>query len=125
MAAGVPVFARVGRDLYPGIDLDEWPHLRIVERAAPEEIADAIAALLRHTDEREAVVRDQAAFVGRHFRAEVVAGQYLELFASLTDANPLPLGSPDVTTAPAAPAAGRPGGRDWRCSSSRGSSSPR
>ena len=88
MAAGVPVFARADRGLYPGIDLDEWPDLRIVERAGPEEIAEAILGLLRGGDERAQVVREQERFVRRHFRSDVVAGRYLELFASLIGADP-------------------------------------
>ena len=36
MAARVPVFARVRRDVFPGIDLDQWPELQIVESAEPD-----------------------------------------------------------------------------------------
>jgi 1,2-diacylglycerol 3-alpha-glucosyltransferase len=83
MAARVPIFARVRRDVFPGIDLDDWPQLQIVESADPKAIADSICHLLGSADFRERVAATQFEFVNRYFRAEIVARQYLELFAEL------------------------------------------
>jgi len=83
MAAGVPTFARVRRDVFPGIDLDEWPGLQVVEVADPEAIAAALLALLRSEALRESVAAQQRAFVDRYFRCEVVAASYLVLLAEL------------------------------------------
>ena len=84
MAARVPIFARVRRDVFPGIDLDEWPQLQIVESADPRAIADSICHLLGSADFRAQVAATQFEFVNRYFRAEIVARQYLELFAELS-----------------------------------------
>lgn len=84
MAAGVPVFARVRRDVFPGIDLDEWPALQIVEHAEPESIAESLCDLLRAADLRTRVVEQQRGFVNRYFRAESIAAQYLSIFESVT-----------------------------------------
>ncbi len=83
MAARVPVFARVRRDVFPGIDLDEWPELQIVEGADPRAIAESICHLLGSAEFRQMVADRQFEFVNRYFRAEIVAGQYLELFEDL------------------------------------------
>ena len=83
MAARVPIFARVRRDVFPGIDLDEWPLLQIVESADPRAIADSICHLLSSADFRERVAATQFEFVNRYFRAEIVARQYLDLFDEL------------------------------------------
>ncbi len=77
MAAGVAVFARVRRDVFPGIDLDRWPSLQIVEQAEPEGVAESICDLLRSADLRARVTEQQLDFVNRYFRAETVAAQYL------------------------------------------------
>ena len=84
MAAGVPVFARVRRDVFPGIDLDAWPDLQIVEHAEPNEIAEAICRLLRSVQLRTRVALQQQQFVNRYFRSETIAAQYLAIFDSLT-----------------------------------------
>ena len=83
MAARVPVFARVRRDVFPGIDLDEWPELQIVESADPRAIAESICHLLGSAEFRKHVADRQFEFVNRYFRAEVVAGQYIDLFAEV------------------------------------------
>jgi glycosyltransferase involved in cell wall biosynthesis len=85
MAARVPIFARVRRDVFPGIDLDDWPQLQIVESADPLAIADSICHLLGSANFRAEVAATQFEFVNRYFRAEIVARQYLELFAELSD----------------------------------------
>ncbi|MEP7113941.1 MAG: glycosyltransferase family 4 protein [Ilumatobacteraceae bacterium] len=84
MAARVPIFARVRRDVFPGIDLDEWPELRIVEDAGPEAIAESICDLLRSADLRERVTDQQYEFVNRFFRAELIAAEYLAIFERLS-----------------------------------------
>jgi glycosyltransferase involved in cell wall biosynthesis len=81
MAARVPIFARVRRDVFPGIDLDQWPELQIVESAEPEAIAESICHLLRSAEFRAQVAERQFEFVCRYFAADVVAKQYLDLFA--------------------------------------------
>jgi glycosyltransferase involved in cell wall biosynthesis len=83
MAARVPIFARVRRDVFPGIDLDEWPELQIVESAEPRAIADSICHMLGSASFRMHVADRQFEFVNRYFRAEVVARQYLDLFDEL------------------------------------------
>jgi glycosyltransferase involved in cell wall biosynthesis len=83
MAARVPIFARVRRDVFPGIDLDDWPELQIVDSAEPRAIADSICHLLGSAEFRSKVADSQYEFVSRYFRAEAVAGQYLSLFAEL------------------------------------------
>jgi glycosyltransferase involved in cell wall biosynthesis len=83
MAARVPVFARVRRDVFPGIDLDEWPELQIVDSADPGAIADSICHLLGSAEFRGKVADSQYEFVSRYFRAEAVAAQYLALFDEL------------------------------------------
>jgi glycosyltransferase involved in cell wall biosynthesis len=85
MAAGVAIFARVRRDVFPGIDLDRWPELHIVEQADPLAIADSICDLLDSPDLRAKVAERQYEFVNAYFRADVVSDQYLELFAALQD----------------------------------------
>ncbi|MEP7204342.1 MAG: glycosyltransferase family 4 protein [Ilumatobacteraceae bacterium] len=83
MAARVPIFARVRRDVFPGIDLDQWPELQIVESAEPRAIADSICHMLGSAEFRAQVAERQFEFVNRYFRSDVVAGQYLELFAEV------------------------------------------
>ncbi|MDP9465494.1 MAG: glycosyltransferase family 4 protein [Actinomycetota bacterium] len=83
MAARVPIFTRVRRNVFPGIDLDEWPDLQIVEDAEPESIAGSICDLLRSADLRTRVADRQFEFVNRYFRAELVAAQYLAIFETL------------------------------------------
>ncbi|HEX2781964.1 MAG TPA: glycosyltransferase family 4 protein [Ilumatobacteraceae bacterium] len=83
MAARVPIFARVRRDVFPGIDLDQWPELQIVESAEPTAIADSICHLLESPQFRKHVADRQFEFVNRYFRADVVARQYLDLFEEL------------------------------------------
>lgn len=95
MAAHVPVFARVRRDVFPSVDLDDWPDLQIVESAEPAAIAAAINLLLSTPEVRDRVAQRQYEFVERHFRAEVVAGEYLELFEGILAGRP-PAGRPIV-----------------------------
>ena len=67
----------------PGIDLDEWPELRILDNADSTTIALSICELLSSADARRRVIEQQYEFVCRYFRADVVAGQYLQAFAEL------------------------------------------
>jgi len=83
MAARLPVYARVRRDVFPGIDLDEWRDLRIREDADPESIAESLCDLLRSAELRAHVADRQFEFVNRHFRAETVATAYLSIFEQL------------------------------------------
>ena len=88
MAAGLPVYACVRRDVFPGIDLDEWPELQICENAEPESIAGSICELLRSSDLRDRVAGRQHEFVDRYFRAEIVAAEYLSIFERLRVTTP-------------------------------------
>lgn len=83
MAAGVPVVAHVRRDVFPGIDLGEWPALQILGSADPEDIAAAICELLRSPRHRQRVAAAQADFVARHFQTGAVAAQYVSVFEDL------------------------------------------
>jgi glycosyltransferase involved in cell wall biosynthesis len=83
MAARVPIFARVRRDVFPGIDLDQWPELQIVETADPVAIADSICHLLESAEFRRKVAECQYEFVSTYFRADIVSRQYLDLFDEL------------------------------------------
>jgi glycosyltransferase involved in cell wall biosynthesis len=80
MAAGVPMFAIVRRDVFPGIELCDWPALQVVDAATSEEIADALCRLLDSRELRAEVVEEQLRFVTAHFRAADVADRYLRLF---------------------------------------------
>lgn len=84
MAAGVPVFAVVPPDNYPGVDLSQWPELMFVDRDDPAFIADVVVRLLADHDLRERVVKDQRRFVDDLFSMEAVGRRYAEVFAQLT-----------------------------------------
>jgi 1,2-diacylglycerol 3-alpha-glucosyltransferase len=90
MAARVPVYSKVRRDVFPGIDLDEWPDLRIVEEADPETMAKSIIELLRSKERRRRVGKKQLDFVKQYFRVEVIAAEYLSIFESLDSSAPKP-----------------------------------
>ena len=83
MAGRVPIYARVRRDVFPGIDLDDWPELRIVEDAEPESIAESICELLGSAELRARVADRQVEFVNRYFRVDLIATEYLAIFESL------------------------------------------
>jgi glycosyltransferase involved in cell wall biosynthesis len=83
MAARVPVFAAVRRDVFPGIDLEDWPDIHIIDEPDPAAIADGIAELLTSEDARSRAVEAQFRFVSTYFRSDVVAGTYLALFEEL------------------------------------------
>jgi glycosyltransferase involved in cell wall biosynthesis len=84
MAAGVPVFAFIPRDNYPGIDLGRWPNLMITPDNSPERIAEVVCKLLGDRELRARVADDQRRFVDELFSLPAVAGRYLELFDQLT-----------------------------------------
>ena len=67
--------------MFPGIDLDDWPELQIVDGVEPDSIGESICRLLRSADFRTLVAERQYEFVTRYFRAEVVATDYLSIFA--------------------------------------------
>jgi glycosyltransferase involved in cell wall biosynthesis len=80
MASGVPMFAIVRRDVFPGIDLDRWPALQLVESATPHEIARALCRMIASPSLRADIAGEQRRFVEQHFAAEDVAARYLALF---------------------------------------------
>ena len=83
MAAGVPVFAIVRRDVFPGLDFADWPALQVVESASPAQIAEALCALLESPSRRREVACQQLDLVRSHFGATDIARRYLELFAEV------------------------------------------
>lgn len=83
MAAGVPVFAYIPRDNYPGVDLGQWPNLMVMPDNSPEIVADSVCRLLGDHELRQRVTRDQQRFVEELFGLRAVAGRYIQLFEKL------------------------------------------
>jgi glycosyltransferase involved in cell wall biosynthesis len=87
MAAGIPVVAAAPSDTFPGIDLDDWPALRLSVDPSPSVLAGQIADVLEASDgQRSEMVAQQREFIERNFSTEVVAEKYLDLFEDLTGA---------------------------------------
>lgn len=95
MAAHVPVFARVRRDVFPSVDLDQWPELLRSWRAqSPRRSPRPSTCCCRHP-RCEPVWRTGSTSSSSSTSAEVVAGQYLELFEGIV-VGKLPPGRPIV-----------------------------
>jgi glycosyltransferase involved in cell wall biosynthesis len=88
MAAGVPVFAIVRRDVFPGVDFGDWRLPHVVEAAEPSDIADALSKLLDSPSLRCDTAAEQRRFVAAHFRADEIARRYLQLFAERAHESP-------------------------------------
>jgi len=85
MAAGVPVVAAAPSDTFPGIDLGNWPALRLSGDPAPDALAKRIADVLDSTrDAVSEMVAQQRDFIEQNFSTDVVAQKYLDLFGELT-----------------------------------------
>lgn len=82
MAAGVPVFAVLPPDNYPGVDLGRWPDLELLPDDSPATIAASVVRLIRDRELRDAVVADQHRFVDELFTMDAVGKRYLELIAT-------------------------------------------
>jgi 1,2-diacylglycerol 3-alpha-glucosyltransferase len=81
MAAGVPVFAVLPHDNYPGVDLGRWPDLELLPDDEPETVAASVLRLIGDSPRRDAVVAEQHRFVDDLFTMEAVGKRYLELIA--------------------------------------------
>lgn len=81
MAAGVPVFAVLPHDNYPGVDLGRWPDLELLPDDEPETVAASVLRLIGDSIRRDAVVAEQHRFVDDLFTMEAVGKRYLELIA--------------------------------------------
>lgn len=84
MAAGIPIVADAERDVFPGIDLDRWPRVRIGKFDTPTKLAAELADILT-TDPavRVAEIEQQRDFVHSNFAADIVAARYLEIMTEL------------------------------------------
>jgi glycosyltransferase involved in cell wall biosynthesis len=80
MAAGVPVFAVLRPDNYPGVDLGQWPDLELLADGSPETLSASVIRLLNDRPHRDACVEDQHAFVSSLFTMRGIADRYLDLF---------------------------------------------
>ncbi len=85
MAAGVPVFAVLRPDNYPGVDLERWPALELLPDGNPETLSASVVRLLRDPAHREACIADQHRFVEDLFTMQHIAGKYLELFGAVME----------------------------------------
>ena len=85
MAAGVPVVAAAPTDTFPGIDLDDWPALRLSGDPSPDALAGRIADVLDSSEDAVSeMVTQQRDFIEQNFSIDVVAQKYLDLFDELT-----------------------------------------
>jgi glycosyltransferase involved in cell wall biosynthesis len=86
MAAGVPIVASVEEDVFPNIDLKNWPAINIHPHLTPSELANEIARTLSLSDqESKVMINQQRDFVVSQFSSHKVAEKYIEVFAQLTD----------------------------------------
>ncbi len=84
MAAGVPVIANVQSDVFPGIDLKNWPEVRIYSNLDTNELAQKIIELLEASKAELKVITDQQfQFLETNFSVEVIAENYLDRFERL------------------------------------------
>jgi 1,2-diacylglycerol 3-alpha-glucosyltransferase len=79
MAAGVPVFAVLSADNYPGVDLGRWPDLELLADDGAETVAASVIRCITDPTRRAAIVAEQHRFVADLFTMEAVARRYLEL----------------------------------------------
>lgn len=87
MAAGVPIVANVRSDVFPGVNLSEWPLVRIRENLTAEGLADEVAGLLLAPgEERQQIIDQQRVFIEENFSIEKVADSYLGQFQLLVGA---------------------------------------
>jgi glycosyltransferase involved in cell wall biosynthesis len=85
MAAGVPVFAVLPPDNYPGVDLKRWPELELLPDDRPETVAASVVRCITDQARRSAVIAEQYRFVDELFTMEAVVRRYLELIAGRVD----------------------------------------
>jgi glycosyltransferase involved in cell wall biosynthesis len=85
MAAGVPIVASVDNDVFPGIDINQWPAVRIKSTLTTTQLANEVIQLLNaSSSDIEEMQKQQMDFIVKNFSVEVVANQYLKVFAELT-----------------------------------------
>ena len=85
MAAGVPVFAVLPPDNYPGVDLGKWPDLELLPDDLPETVAASVVRCITDQTRRSAVIAEQQRFVDDLFTMQAVASRYLELIEGRVD----------------------------------------
>lgn len=85
MAAGVPIIASVDNDVFPGIDINQWPAVRIKSTLTTTQLANEVIQLLNaSSSDIEDMQKQQMDFIVKNFSVEVVANQYLKAFAELS-----------------------------------------
>ena len=88
MAAGVPVFAVLPPDNYPGVDLGRWPQLELLANDDAATVAASVIRLVTDAARRAEVVEEQHRFVDELFTMEAVGKRYLELIEQRLRATP-------------------------------------
>ena len=84
MAAGVPVIASVEQDVFPDIELNKWPQMRIHNHLTSEQLAKELIDLMQMNDDsREELIRSQRDFVVYNFSATLIAQKYIQEFNHL------------------------------------------
>ena len=84
MAAGVPIVASVDNDVFPGIDINQWPAVRIKSTLTTTQLANEVIQLLNaSSSDIEEMQKQQMDFIVKNFSVEVVANQYLKAFTEL------------------------------------------
>ncbi len=84
MAAGIPVVASVEEDVFPNIQLNNWPAINIQSHLTPTQLATEIVKTLKLSErDLQNTVTQQRDFVLQHFKSSVVAKQYLDVCHSL------------------------------------------
>jgi len=85
MAAGVPIIASVDNDVFTGIDIKQWPAVRIKSTLTTTQLAHEVIQLLNaSSSDIEDMQKQQMDFIVKNFSVEVVANQYLKAFAELS-----------------------------------------
>ena len=86
MAAGVPIIASVDSDVFPGIDLGQWPKVRILSGLSTSQLSHEIVDLLNaDSAQLEEMQIQQLDFITKNFSVEIVAQKYLSVFHELTN----------------------------------------
>ena len=84
MSLGVPIFATVNDEVFPGTGILNNEFLHIRRRDHTLDIAGEIVSLLRVGNiERDLIIEAQKYFVESNFSSEIVSSSYLKLFEEL------------------------------------------
>ena len=86
MAAGVPIIASVDSNVFPGIDLGQWPKVRILSGLSTSQLSHEIVDLLNADSAQIKEMQiQQLDFITKNFSVEIVAEKYLSVFLELID----------------------------------------